>query len=175
MKVFLVGYMGVGKTTVGKRLANALDLAFIDLDAYIEAAERRTISTIFEQEGESSFRGIERRSLREVAQMDKVLISCGGGTPCYYDNMRFMKEQGVTVYLEMDPLSIVYRLSHAKEERPLVARLGPEELMSFVKQHLSERAEYYEEADVIFNALGLNASKMDDLKAAVLKAQAQSR
>jgi shikimate kinase len=175
MKVFLIGYMGVGKTTVGKRLAKALDLAFMDLDAYIEAAERRSISEIFETEGEASFRGIERRSLRELAQMEGVLISCGGGTPCYYDNMRFMRQQGVTVYLQMDASSIVYRLTHAKEKRPLIANKSPEELLTFVKQHLSERQEYYEEAEVRFNALGLSAAKFEDLRMAVISAQAQSR
>lgn len=163
-RIFLVGYMGSGKTTSGKQLARMLNVPFIDLDREIEASERSSIPEIFKNGGEASFRGIEKRALHAVvAAYPAMVCATGGGTPCFYDNMQFMNRSGVTVYLEMDVASIVYRLIHAHGERPLVAGKTHEELHAFVTRHLEERSEFYREAKVHIHALGMNKIKLEAL------------
>ena len=102
-RVFIVGYMGSGKTTVGRQLARSLSLQFIDLDAFIEGKYRKTISQLFEERGEDDFRKLERQALLEVAEFENVVISTGGGTPCFFDNMALMNRSGTTVYLQAEP------------------------------------------------------------------------
>lgn len=102
-RIILIGYMGAGKTTLGKALAQATDLQFIDLDWYIEERFHTSIQQIFADKGESGFRDIERRMLHEVAEFEDVIISCGGGTPCYFDNIDYMNLQGDTIYLKATP------------------------------------------------------------------------
>ena len=99
-RIILIGYMGAGKTTVGKALAKALGVTFYDLDWYIETRMRRTVKQIFDQEGEEGFRRIERNMLHEVAEFENVVLSCGGGTPCFFDNIDYMNQQGPVVYLK---------------------------------------------------------------------------
>ena len=99
-RIFLIGYMGAGKTTVGKVLSRQLELSFIDLDHYIEGRYHKTVGQLFAEKGEDAFRDIERRMLREVAAFEDVLVSTGGGAPCFFDNMEFMNGAGQTVYLE---------------------------------------------------------------------------
>lgn len=167
-KVFLVGYMGSGKTTVGKQLAQTLGYPFIDLDRSIEAGERTTISAIFTAHGEAGFRGLERRYLKMIStEHTDFVLSTGGGTPCFNDNMQFMLAAGVAVYLKMDVASLAYRLIHAKEERPLLADKNEAELLAYVKQHLEERSAYYEDAQIIYSALGMNRVKLDELTALI--------
>lgn len=168
MRIFLVGYMGVGKSTVAGRLANAMNLDKVDLDNFIETQERRTIPEIFESEGESGFRGIERKWLNEMAELDEVVIACGGGAPCFYDNMEVMNSLGITVYLKMDPKSIVYRLLNSNAERPLIAGKSEKQLLKYVHQSLEERREYYEQSKIEINALGFNPSKMEQLIEAIV-------
>jgi len=162
MKVFLIGYMGSGKSTAGKKLAKILDLPFYDLDVKIASNERLSISEIFAAMGESAFRGMERQTLQQlIADEDSFVLSCGGGTPCFYDNMMEMNQAGTTVYLQMDALSLAYRLSNAKEQRPLVAGMGETELKSYITQHLAEREAYYQEAKMVVNGLGLDKRKLE--------------
>lgn len=164
MRIFLIGYMGVGKTTIGRRLANAMDLNFLDLDHYIESNTGMSVSEIFEKEGEVAFRGLEKKHLTEIClQVDNVVVATGGGTPCFYNHMELMNQHGVSVYLQMDVRSIMYRLVHAKDVRPLVLEKTPENLYEFVRQHLEERREFYEEAHISAHALGFNTAKMEDL------------
>ena len=118
--LFLVGYMAAGKTTLGRRAAQLLNVEFIDLDAYIESRYRKRISDLFAERGEEGFRDIERRMLHEVAEFDNVLVATGGGTPCFFDNMEYMRHRGVTVYLAASVQTLCRRLSHAKVKRPLV-------------------------------------------------------
>lgn len=99
-RIILVGYMGAGKTTIGRALAKELDMPFYDLDWYIENRMRKTIRQIFDERGEEGFRTIEKSMLHEVAEFENVIISCGGGTPCFFDNMEYMNQQGETCYLE---------------------------------------------------------------------------
>ena len=117
-RIFLVGYMGAGKTTLGRALANELGIPFIDLDNYIEKRYCKTISQIFAEKGEEEFRNIERRMLHEVGEFEDVIISTGGGTPCFFDNIEYMNGQGTTVFLDVP----VERLFIRSEER----RVGKE-------------------------------------------------
>ena len=149
-RVFLIGYMGSGKTTVGKRLATLLLLSFVDLDDYIQNKYRKTIAQIFDEYGEEEFRKIEARALRDVAEIENVLISTGGGAPCYFDNMKIMNLTGVTVYIEADPEELASRLLASKTVRPLVADKSEEELVPFIEKHLSQRESYYKSANIIY-------------------------
>ena len=110
-RVFLVGYMGAGKTTVGKELAKLAGLSFIDLDYYIEGRYHKAVSQIFAERGEEAFREIERNMLHEVAEFEDVLISTGGGAPCFFNNMEFMNASGTTVYLKVSVEELAKRLS----------------------------------------------------------------
>ena len=119
-RIFLTGYMGAGKTTLGKAYARALGLEFIDLDWYIESRYHRTISQLFAEQGEEKFRQIERNMLREAGEFENVVLSTGGGTPCFFDNMAYMKEQGQTVFLDV-PVEVLFRrLRVAKQQRPIL-------------------------------------------------------
>ncbi|NLZ96265.1 MAG: shikimate kinase [Bacteroidales bacterium] len=145
-RVFLIGYMGVGKTTIGKLLSKELGVQFIDLDKSIESRYHKTIQEIFAEKGEKKFRSIERDMLREVATFESVLIATGGGAPCFYDNMDIMNQQGITIYLKASVDQLVMRLLASKNVRPIIQGKSPDELKSFVKAHLAEREVYYTKA-----------------------------
>lgn len=145
-RIILIGYMGAGKTTLGKALAQATDLQFIDLDWYIEERFHTSIQQIFADKGESGFRDIERRMLHEVAEFEDVIISCGGGTPCYFDNIDYMNQQGDTIYLKATPETLKAHLLMGKNKRPLIQGKSPEELIDFISESLSKRTMFYEKA-----------------------------
>ena len=149
-RIFLVGYMGVGKTTIGKLLSKELDVEFIDLDIYIENRYRKTIKEIFADKGETKFRIIEREMLREVATFHNVLISTGGGTPCFFNNMDVMNLHGVTLYIKASVDQLVSRLVTSKNVRPIIHNKSPEELKEFVTNHLIEREFYYSKANLTY-------------------------
>lgn len=149
-RIFIIGYMGSGKTTIGKRLAKSLSLAFIDLDAYIENKYRKSVPDLFAEKGEEEFRKIESRSLREVAEIEDVVISTGGGTPCFFDNMEVMNRAGLTIYLEAHPEDLAAHLLAAKTVRPLITGKPKEELIPFITEHLSRRESHYRKAQVIY-------------------------
>jgi shikimate kinase len=152
--------MGSGKTTAGKKLAVRLNFSFIDLDLLIEKKEKRTISTIFSVEGEMNFRKIERRVLKEIVKTDNIVVACGGGTPCYSDNMLFMKEKGQTVYLEMPVGALINRLKNSYGERPLIKGKSKEELRNYISSTLAEREKYYQKAHYTVNALNLKVDSI---------------
>lgn len=149
-RIFIVGYMGSGKTTIGKRLAKSLSLSFIDLDAYIEKKYRKSVSDLFAEMGEEEFRKIESRSLREVAEFEDVVISTGGGTPCFFDNMDLMNHAGLTIYLDAHPEDLAAHLLASKTVRPLIAGKPKEELVPFIAEHLSRRESHYRKAQIIY-------------------------
>lgn len=151
-RIFLIGYMGAGKTTVGKELAKRMGLSFVDLDYYIEARYRKTISRLFEENGESVFREMERKMLHEVSMFEDVLVSTGGGVPCFFDNMTFMNNTGTTVYLKVSPEELVKRLELIKHTRPILKGRFGEGLKHFVEMNLEKREPYYAQASVIFDA-----------------------
>ncbi len=163
MNVFLVGYMGVGKTTIGKRLSTRLGLEFIDLDTFIGAMENRIVPEIITQNGEEHFREIERRYLRIVSQKSNVLVSTGGGAPCFYDNMAQINKSGISIYLKMDEKSLAKRLIGAKQKRPLLKGKNETEMVHFITNHLKERKPFYEQAQISFEALKTNAGALEEL------------
>ena len=117
-RIILIGYMGAGKTTLGKALSKELSIPFYDLDWYIETRMHKTVPQIFEERGEEGFRKIENAMLHEVAEFENVVISCGGGTPCFYDNMEYINQQGDSVYLKATPEVLLRHLKMGKTERP---------------------------------------------------------
>ena len=145
-RIILVGYMGSGKTTVGKALSKETGMMFYDLDWYIESRMRKSVSQIFAEKGEDGFRKIEHNMLHEVAEFENVIISCGGGTPCFFDNMDYLNQQGDVVYLKASPETLYKHLLMAKVERPLLKDKSPEELIAYITEHLKERAPFYEKA-----------------------------
>ena len=145
-RVILVGYMGAGKTTVGKALAKELGLQFYDLDWYIESRMHKTVPQIFAERGEEGFRLIEHNMLHEVAEFEDVVLSCGGGTPCFFDNMDYMNGQGDVVYLSAEPEVLYKHLLMGKTERPLLKNKTPEELIAFIKEQLKIREKFYTQA-----------------------------
>ena len=138
--------MGSGKTTIGKALAKELGMPFYDLDWYIESRMRKTVKELFDSVGEEGFRQIERNMLHEVAEFENVIISCGGGTPCFFDNMDYINQQGDTVYLKASPEVLYGHLKMGKAVRPLLLNKTPEEVRLLIEQQLEQRRTYYEKA-----------------------------
>ena len=149
-RIFLIGYMGAGKTTVGKVLSRQLGLSFIDLDHYIEG--RKTVGQLFAEKGEDAFRDIERRMLREVAAFEDVLVSTGGGAPCFFDNMEFMNGAGQTVYLKVSVEELAKRLELCKSTRPILKGRSGDELKAFIAESLEKREPFYSKASIVFDA-----------------------
>lgn len=152
IRIFLTGYMGAGKTTLGKALARKLHIPFVDLDWYIEERFHRTVGELFTERGETGFRELERAMLHEVGAFEDVIISTGGGAPCFYDNMDFMNSNGKTVFLNVHPDVLFQRLRIAKQQRPILQGKEDEELQLFIVQALEKRAAFYNQAHYIFDA-----------------------
>ena len=152
IRIFLTGYMGSGKTTLGRALATDLGVPFIDLDHYIEQRYRKTIAQLFAEKGEEGFREIERRMLHEVGEFEDVVISTGGGTPCFFDNIEYMNSQGTTVYLDVPVERLFIRLCIARSKRPLIKDKNDEELRAFIIEQLEKRAPHYSKAQHSFRA-----------------------
>lgn len=148
-RVFLVGFMGAGKTTLGKALANHLGLSFIDLDQYIEARYMKSVSQLFASVGEQGFREIESRLLREVGEFDDVIVSCGGSTPLIAGNMDYMLTQGQTVYMKCHTDVLYRRLKVARKSRPLLASMNDQELLGFIESETLRREPVYLRARII--------------------------
>lgn len=147
MKIVLLGYMASGKSAVGKVLAEALNVQFVDLDSFIEEREQLSIAQIFELKGEIYFRKIEGLYLQELFNSrESYVISLGGGTPCYGNNMDFIENKSTSFYLKASIDTIFERLKNETSQRPLVAAIGTENLKEYIAKHLFERAPYYERA-----------------------------
>jgi len=149
MRIFLIGFMGCGKSTMGRALAASLNLTFIDLDTFLEERYFRTIPQIFAEEGEENFRRKERKVLEEVSSFDNVIIATGGGAPCFYDNIELMNNSGFCIFLDVEIDSLVSRLIHAKTERPLIKGKSPDELRLFIQGMMQKRRPFYETARYI--------------------------
>ncbi len=157
MKIFLIGFMGSGKSYWGKKWAQKHSFYFYDLDDVIEKKQGRSIAAIFEKDGEDAFRKLEAGALMKFASKDHCMIACGGGTACYADNMQWMNEHGITVYLSATPQYIYDRVLEEKEKRPLIKKVNRAELLFFIEQKLKEREVFYNQAKII-----LAAEEIDD-------------
>ncbi|MBR6826609.1 MAG: shikimate kinase [Prevotella sp.] len=145
-RIVLIGYMGSGKTTVGRALAKDLDMPFYDLDWYIESRMRKKVSQIFAERGEEGFRQIERNMLHEVAEFEDVVISCSGGTPCFFDNMDYLNQQSQVVWLSCQPEVLQKHLLMGKGDRPLLKGKNPDELIAYIREQLEYREQFYSKA-----------------------------
>jgi len=164
-RIFLIGFMGSGKSTLGAKLARRLDYQFIDMDQLIEETAELSIPEIFQDHGEAVFRKWEHDILLELCSRDKLVISTGGGTPCHSLNMDLMKVNGCTIYLNLSPLALKNRLIQSRTERPLIKGKTDAELLSFISALLGEREHFYRQAEHI--ADGLNV-RSEDLAAILL-------
>lgn len=148
-RIILIGYMGAGKTTIGKILAKDLGIPFYDLDWYIETRMRKKVKQIFDERGEDGFRIIEKNMLHEVAEFEDVVVACGGGTPCFFDNMDYLVGQGDVVYLRGTPDVLFRHLKMGKGVRPLLLGKSDEELLEYIKENVEKREEFYMKANHI--------------------------
>jgi shikimate kinase len=161
--IYIIGFMGSGKTTTGKKLASHLGWSFIDLDKLIEKHVGKTVPEIFSQKGEDYFREIETRLLRTLRSDTNTVISTGGGTPCYRDNMDFMIESGLTLYLKLTPGELKSRLSGSKGGRPLIKDLDEVKLQSFIEEKLAEREKCYERSDITVKGIDVDINLLFSL------------
>ena len=146
--IFLIGFMGAGKTTLGRKLAKRLNVQFIDSDKEIESIAQLSVADIFAKHGEGYFRKQERNWLENLSDEMPKLISVGGGMPCFQDNIRLLKEKGLVVYLKHPTGQLAHRLSNAKTQRPLLMNMTPIEIEKFVSKLLSEREVFYRKAHI---------------------------
>jgi shikimate kinase len=161
MKIFLLGFMGSGKTHWGRQLSKKLSIPFYDLDEQVISREGKSINEIFETNGEEYFRIIEKETLHIITEShDSMIMACGGGTPCYFNNIEYMNRSGTTVWLDT-PIPVLFeRLLKERQHRPLLKNLTDEQIRNFIIKKFSDRKIYYEQADVI---MGENPVEMDKL------------
>ena len=163
MRIFLIGFMGCGKTTLGKKLAKHLNYNFIDLDSYIEKTTNKTITEIFENKGEKKFRIVEKESLMEVCKKDNLVIATGGGTPCFFDNMQKILDSGKAIYLKMEIEDLLERLETEKSQRPLIENKSTKELENFIRNKLSEREYFYKKSNYILQGKSICEKEIQNL------------
>ena len=159
-----MGYMASGKSTIGNFLAKKLDYKFLDLDAYIESQEKKTVKQIFLEKGELYFRKIETNYLTEILKNEKnIVLALGGGTPCYGNNLKYILESNntVSVYLKTSINTIIKRVESEKAKRPLIAHLNTnEDLIEFIGKHLFERSQFYNQADFVVSTDDLDIDQI---------------
>ena len=150
MNIVLVGFPGSGKTTVGRRLAGKLGVAFIDLDLYIEEKYHTAVPLLFQKYGEPAFRALEYAALCEVLAKDGVVIATGGGAPCHADAMAKINARARSIYLQLTEEELVERLLHSKKKRPLTNSLAEPDLRAYVHETLANREPFYRLADIVW-------------------------
>ncbi len=169
--IFLIGYMGSGKTTLGRALAAKMQCEFIDLDHYIENRFHKTVKQIFADSGEARFRDLETRMLEEVSDFNDVIVACGGGTPCFGRNIDVMREKGLVIYLHVSVQCLFNRLTlpHSKAKRPIIADKTDEELMQFITENVERRHPFYSKAHFMFDATKIETGPETVVTAAELE------
>jgi shikimate kinase len=164
MKIFLIGFMGSGKTHWGKLLSEKLQLPFFDLDSVISETEQKNISQIFAENGEEYFRYKEKEVMEEIVNdHDKFILSCGGGTPCFFNNIEFMKKKGKVIWLHTSIPVLKERLLKERMTRPLIKAIGDVELKNYIVRKMGERKIYYEQADVMINEESITLTSLIEL------------
>lgn len=163
VRAILVGFMGSGKSTLGKKLANRLGVPFVDSDQEIETHFQKSIGEIFAEHGESYFRTVEREYIEALDLREDFVLATGGGMPCFGYNMDLLNALGTTFYLERSPKELAHRLFNAKTKRPLIAGLDEVELLPFIEEKLKIREDYYRKANVILSREEQTAQEMERL------------
>jgi shikimate kinase len=162
--IFLIGFMGSGKTTVGKKLSKASNLPFTDLDQLIVEQSGMDISDYFSKYGEDSFRKLETDILQSIPHNHGKIVSTGGGTPCFNNNLQWMNERGITIYLQLPPKALLKRLSGKEvKSRPLLQGKSEEEILAFITSKLEERESFYKGAKLIIDAHNTNPTQVLNL------------
>ena len=151
MLIYLIGYMGSGKTTISRMLARRMRMEFADMDAEIVGAAGKSVGEIFAEKGEEEFRRLENKALAKVAKCENAVIATGGGTPCFFDNMEVMNATGLTIYLKMSPEKLATRLERSKNKRPLIMNKDQKELVGFIAENLEKREPFYSKAKLIID------------------------
>jgi len=159
-RIYLVGFMGVGKTTVGKKLARRLGYRFVDMDDFFEEKFKIEIHQFFNKYDEPLFRKLEHDRLKKTFEMEGVVVATGGGTPCHYGGIEEISHHGMSIFLEMPPAVIAYRLLHARRKRPLVMGKTGETLTQYIEEKLAERLSCYEKADIKVNAVQVDIAAL---------------
>lgn len=167
--IYIIGFMGCGKTTAGKRLAASLGWQYADLDKLIETETGKKIHEIFEESGESGFRDTESRVLLGLNPDADIVVSTGGGTPCFNTNMEHMLKTGITIYLKLSPEVLKSRLEGSSTIRPLIQNIKMEDLEGYITEKLREREEWYNKADIIVDAFSCTGACLTDLVLEKLK------
>jgi len=148
MRIYLVGYMGSGKSTVGNKLAKALGIPWIDLDTEIESRYKISVADFFGKYGEDAFREVEHKILAEIALVPGAVVSTGGGVPCFHNNMELMNTTGLTIYLEVSPGIILSRIGPHARKRPLFQQMNGDDILQKISDHLRSREIYYRQAQL---------------------------
>ncbi len=160
MKIFLIGFMGSGKTTLGRKLSQKLSCPFVDLDERMVAYTGKSIAELFNSLGEAGFRKLEQEVLHSTQKETAAVVATGGGTPCFFDNMDWMNAEGKTVYLHVAPKALASRLEHTKSNRPLIGNKKGDELLALIEEKLQEREQFYQKAHMMVSGLDMTADKM---------------
>jgi shikimate kinase len=159
--IFLIGFMGCGKTTLGRKLALRLGYEFMDLDHILEAQAGMSIAEYFSSFGEAAFRKLESDVLKLTQYPEHAVISTGGGLPCFFDNMEWMNAHGRSLYIQLSPKTLADRLANEKTKRPLLQDKHGDALIAFIEDKLTEREAFYKQATIVANGLGINAEKAE--------------
>lgn len=159
-RIYIVGFMGAGKTTLGKKLARKLGFDFYDTDRMLEAKYKVSIDNFFNKYGEDLFRKLEHQCLKETFHFDNCIVSTGGGLPCYFDSMKKINNVGISIYIELNDKAIFHRLMNSKQKRPLLNGKTDDELMDFISKKLEERAPHYKQASITISDIDVS---VDDI------------
>ncbi|MBO7220530.1 MAG: shikimate kinase [Alistipes sp.] len=163
MRLYLTGYMGTGKSTLGRKIAKRTELPFLDTDKMVEEAEGATVADIITYAGEEYFRNAERKALEQTAKYENAIISTGGGLPVWGDNQAWIAEHGVSVYLRRSPEQILMRLSpHGRYKRPKLRGLSDEEVLQVMREGIAEREPIYLKADIVIDCSQVNDHEITD-------------
>lgn len=162
MRLFLIGYKNCGKTTMGKKLANRLNMEFIDLDEFIEQREKKSIPELYTELGDDDFRVVEWRALKEIVKRDNLVVSTGGGAPCHCDNMNLMEKYGQVIYIKLDSDMLVSRLKTATKDRPIVLNKSEEELQDYIKNLRYKCEHHYTRAKYIVDGKDITVDRILD-------------
>ena len=161
LRIFLIGFMGCGKSYWGRQLAQKLELPFFDLDQVIEEGEERPIADIFEAEGEEHFRQLEKEALHLITESHGAFVmATGGGTPCFYNNIEYMKRSGIVVWINCTVEDLHGRLIGEKEARPLVKNINDDQLKAYITKKGADRNIFYRQATTTVSGEGLSLEKL---------------